>query len=345
MPLQGTPSLNVTMKAGTTISADKLTAWQDTVNLHEYTPLTDGTTTAEAPATNVESLNGFPVATFNGVDTALSFDDPAYERREGSVTGILVKHFVIKISNTNDFYFNYIENSANAIYGNATLLNTDSPTEGIQARGGPTGSPIIDIPKDEWFIYTEITDDDNSGRPLYIYINKQKEYENLTEGIAVIEDTGSTLGARNTLSFFAEFSIAQMTQYILPTGSGLTEQQIQDNILFLMSEWDLVPAPLGVITHKGQPVEGAVVTYLQADPANVSNVDVSGTWVKQITDATILGQSITNALGEHEYTGESFDDTKLLGIAVHYKYWDGVKWVERSKTEWSDLNLDLSAPV
>jgi len=67
--------------------------------------------------------------------------------------------------------------------------------------------------------------------------------------------------------------------------------------------------------------------------------------VKQITDATILGESITNSQGEHEYTGEAFDDTKLLGIKVDYMWWDTDKWRKYSKTEWSDLNLDLSDPT
>ena len=105
-----------------------------------------------------------------------------------------------------------------------------------------------------------------------------------------------------------------------------------DSYPVLSHEFEPASNPSGIITLNGTAIEGAAVAYIQADNRDFLN-------------ATLLGVSVTNAQGQHDYSGEAFDDTKLLGIAVSAFVWDNDAWKKYGKFEWSTLNLDLSAPT
>ncbi len=82
---------------------------------------------------------------------------------------------------------------------------------------------------------------------------------------------------------------------------------------------DAAPLPAGNFKINGDNKEGANVVLIQADDKDFLNV-------------TVLDTLTTDASGDWEYTGESYDPEKELGVLIDYveggERWSRFKWAE-----------------
>lgn len=243
------------MRVGTTISADELTDIVDQVG--GTRTLSNGV--GSGPATNLEALNGNPVASFRGAEH-LQLIDATYDRNQS----VLVTQILMKIKDV-DGAFQYILDASSSFnrYSVYTAMDGGTSAYTIYSRRALDTIDGAFIAED-WAVFTFIYRDGGSDE---IWINDTKLVD--IDGLGASASAGLTLGKRGDLVIDGsieggQFDFAHLVEY----HSDLTDQEIIDNQEFLRTEWGLItpPTPSGTITDdQAAAVEGAIVDIMSAD--------------------------------------------------------------------------------
>lgn len=318
MPLVSGNDLNLTMKAGTTISSGELTDWVDQVT---------GTRTLTVPTgfqgfdTTLESLNGQAVASARDeVADALHIDDVNYDKKAGGDTTVNVYHYVIK--SALGVSWNYIEDGHG---GNQQSIRFQSDG-GVTLRvgGDSAGSSLDIVPADEWGVLTvKLIGIDGSSADVEFWWNDTK-IETATLSRNIGSSDGIVLGARGDLDETvqtgenSDWDLAQVVHYM---NQNLSDAEIEDNVEHLQTEWSLVDDTAPTYTTDGTLSVGATdtssieITYDEAQDETTAQADIvyrlyrapQGTALDTLSEIDSNGSEVASGTGVASLTDTTID--------------------------------------